>query len=95
MRKVVFPQAFRIAMPALTNEAVGLTKNTSLALAIGVTELTYQAKMMEAYTFRPIEGLLAATVLYLVVCWAIAGGGAVLSRRLSRHLPAGEGGGGQ
>jgi len=94
LRKVVFPQAFRIAMPALTNEAVGLIKNTSLALAIGVAELTYQAKMMEAYTFRPIEGLLAATVLYLVTCWTVAGAGALLSRRLSRHAaPVGGGGG--
>ena len=51
-RHVIMPQAIRIALPGLVNEMVGATKNTSLALAIGVAEISYQTKYIESYTFR-------------------------------------------
>ncbi len=86
MGSVILPQAFRIIIPPLTNEAVGLTKNTTLALAIGVTEIAYQTKYIDTYTFRGVEALSAATVLYLVICLSIAGFGQLASTRLSRHV---------
>ena len=86
MAYVILPQAFRIIVPPLTNETVSLTKNTALALAVGVTELAYQAKYIESYTFRGVEALLAATVLYLIICLGFTGVGYLASLRLSRHL---------
>jgi polar amino acid transport system permease protein len=86
MRYVILPQAIRILIPPLTNESVSLVKNTSLALAVGVTELTYQAKYIDSYTFRTVEALAAATVLYLFLCLGIGWLGRLLNARLSRHV---------
>lgn len=84
MRAVIFPQAIRIIVPPLTNEAVGLVKGTSLALAIGVTEISYQAKYIDTYAFRGVEALVGATVLYLALCLCIAALGHLVAARFSR-----------
>jgi polar amino acid transport system permease protein len=82
MRSVIMPQTLRIVLPSLSNEFVSLSKGTSLALAIGVTELSYQAKYIETYAFRGVEALMGATVLYLVLCLTIAGIGRLVSHAL-------------
>jgi len=66
-RFIVFPQAIRIATPALVNEFVALVKYTSLASIIGVAELFRKAEYMVAFTFRPEIYLLAAAI-YLAIC---------------------------
>jgi polar amino acid transport system permease protein len=85
MRFVVLPQAVRIMLPPMTNEAVGLAKNTSLAIAIGVTEISYATKSIDSYTFRGVEALIAATVLYLAICLSLSALGNLGSRWLSRR----------
>jgi polar amino acid transport system permease protein len=85
VRSILVPQLLRIIAPLLVNEAVSLTKNTSLALAIGVTEITYQARYIDYVSFRGVEALTAVTGFYLALCLAIAGGGHMLQRHLSRH----------
>lgn len=82
---VVLPQAGRVALPPLVNEATALIKNTSLAMAIGVLELTYQYKHIDTFMFRGVEALAAVTVIYLMLCLLAAGIGAALNRMLSRH----------
>jgi polar amino acid transport system permease protein len=82
---ILVPQLLRIVLPALVNETVSLTKNTSLALAIGVTEITYQARYIDYATFRGVEALTAVTAFYLVLCLSIAALGQVLLRLFSRH----------
>jgi polar amino acid transport system permease protein len=86
LRWVILPQAFRITLPPLTNETVSLVKNTSLALAVGVADITYHVKYIDAYTFRAVEALCAATLIYLALCLSISGIGALASKRLSRHV---------
>ncbi len=86
MRWVILPQVFRIILPPFTNETVSLLKNTSLALAVGVADITYQVKYIDAYTFRAVEALFAATLIYLVLCLSISGIGALASKRLSKHV---------
>ena len=81
MRKVVLPQAFRIAIPPLLNQTLLLVKNTSLAMAIGVTELTAAAREIENNTFRTFEAYAVVTVIYLLLSFVIMGGGAMLQRR--------------
>jgi polar amino acid transport system permease protein len=81
MRHVLMPQAVRNALPALVNHSVSLFKNSSLAMAIGVAELTHAVKEVESLSFRTFEAYLLATVLYLAVSLVIMFAGAWLSRR--------------
>ena len=85
MRWVILPQAFRIILPPLSNETVSLIKNTSLGIAVGVAEITYHAKYIDAYTFRAVEALTAATIMYLILCLGVSSLGALASRRLERR----------
>jgi glutamate/aspartate transport system permease protein len=63
---VILPQAFRIIMPPLTSEFMNIIKNSSIALTIGLLELTGRARAMQEMTFQVFEAFAAATVLYLV-----------------------------
>ena len=80
-RYVVMPVMFRICLPALSNNFISLFKDTSLAAAIAVPELTFYARQINVNTFRVIETWLVASVLYLTVCYAIA----FLLRRVERR----------
>lgn len=64
---VVWPQALRNCFPALVSRIIHNCLNTSLCMAIGVMELMWVAKHIEAVTFRIVETMLVATVFYLVV----------------------------
>jgi glutamate/aspartate transport system permease protein len=68
---VRLPIAYRIIIPPLTSEFLTTFKNSSLALTIGVLELTAQSRQIENYTFQGFEAFTAATVLYLVITLAI------------------------
>ncbi len=76
-RHVVLPVAARISLPALGNNFVALVKNSSLVSTIGMVELTFVARDLEAWTFRSFEVYATATLLYLglvlVLVWALRG----------------------
>jgi len=82
MGYVVLPQAFRIAVPPLINQTLLLFKNTSLAMAIGVGELTYRTREVESYTFKTFEAFAVATAVYLTISFAIMAFGSWSARRL-------------
>lgn len=82
-RLVVIPQAVRISAPSLINQALLLFKNTSLAMAIGVAELTYQAKEVDSNTFKTFETFGVATVAYLLVSFSIMYAGSFASKRFA------------
>ncbi|HEX4332740.1 MAG TPA: amino acid ABC transporter permease [Usitatibacter sp.] len=65
-RFVVLPQAFRIILPPLTSEFMNIIKNSSVALTIGLMELTGRARAMQEFSFQVFEAYAAATTLYLV-----------------------------
>lgn len=67
MQYIILPQAVRITVPPLVNQFLNLAKNSSLAMTIGVMELTYQARQVESYTFKGFEAFTAATLVYLVL----------------------------
>jgi len=67
MGYVILPQALRVTVPPLINQALNLTKNSSLAMAIGVAELTYKTREIESFTFRTFEAFAACTTIYLVL----------------------------
>ncbi|MDQ2140521.1 amino acid ABC transporter permease [Alcaligenaceae bacterium A4P071] len=65
MRHIIVPQALRISIPPLVGRALLLFKNTSVAMAIGVVELTYQAREIENETYRTFATFGAATLMYI------------------------------
>jgi polar amino acid transport system permease protein len=71
MQYIILPQAVRITVPPLVNQFLNLAKNSSLAMTIGVAELTYQARQVESYTFKGFEAFTAATLLYLGISVSI------------------------
>jgi polar amino acid transport system permease protein len=81
MRYVILPQAIRNAIPALVNHTVSLFKNSSLAMAIGVAEMTHMVREVESRSFRTFEVYTVATVFYLVFSLLLMGAGALLARQ--------------
>lgn len=71
-RYVIIPIALRLIIPPSTNESLNLLKNSSVALTIGVAELTFQTRQIETYTAKAFEALTAGTVIYLILCLSIA-----------------------
>ena len=65
-RFVLLPQAFRIVLPPLTSEFMNVIKNSSVALTIGLLELTGRARAMQEFSFRVFEAFAAATLIYLL-----------------------------
>ncbi|MDE2065286.1 MAG: amino acid ABC transporter permease [Bradyrhizobium sp.] len=66
-RQILLPQAFRIILPTLTNEFMTIFKNTSVALTIGLVELTATAREINENTFRTFEAYGVVTLVYLVI----------------------------
>ena len=71
MQYIMLPQAIRITVPPLVNQFLNLAKNSSLAMTIGVAELTYQARQVESYSFKGFEAFTAATLVYLAISTSI------------------------
>jgi len=68
-RYVLLPVAFRIMIPPLTSELMNIFKNSSVALTIGMLELTAVAKQMNEYTFQGFEVFTVVTILYIIVAF--------------------------
>ena len=66
-RYILLPVGYRIMIPPLTSEFLTIFKNSSVALTIGVLEITAQARQIEEYTFQGFEAFTTATVLYILV----------------------------
>jgi glutamate/aspartate transport system permease protein len=66
-RFVLLPMGFRIIIPPLTSETMNLIKNSSIALTIGLAELTFRARELGEYTFNFFEAFAAATIIYIVI----------------------------
>jgi len=66
-RYVLMPMAFRVILPPLTSEFLNIIKNSSVALTIGVVELTAAARAMQEFSFQVFEAFTAATLIYIVV----------------------------
>ena len=68
MRRVVLPQVARIVIPPLGNQYVGVTKNTSVVLVIGVKDLVFQAYQIESVTFQVFLAFGSVMVIFSAVC---------------------------
>ena len=72
MAYVVLPQAFRIIVPPLISQFLNLIKNSSLVMTIGVADLTYMARQIEAHTFHGLESFTVATLIYLCISLVVS-----------------------
>ncbi|MET7337650.1 amino acid ABC transporter permease [Nonomuraea sp. NPDC005650] len=84
LRRIIFPQAIRIATPAVGSRFVALMKDTSLASAVTVVELTRVAEGIGTSTFRYMEALLLVGALYWMVNTLLQIGQQALERRMQR-----------
>jgi His/Glu/Gln/Arg/opine family amino acid ABC transporter permease subunit len=86
LRRVVLPQAFRIMLPAYSNEVVLMLQATSIASLVTVMDLTGAARVIIAKTFAPYELFLTIAAMYLAVTYFIIWLFNIWERRLMRHL---------
>ena len=70
-RYVLLPQAYRIIMPPLTSEFLNIIKNSSVAFAVSIAEMTMFAMQAQEETSRGIEIYLAVTGLYIVSAFSV------------------------
>jgi glutamate/aspartate transport system permease protein len=70
-RYVLLPMAFRIILPPLTSESMNLLKNSSVAFAVSIAELTMYAMQVGEETSKPTEVYLVVTVLYAASAFAV------------------------
>lgn len=84
-RYVILPMAFRIILPPLTSESMNLLKNSSVAFAVSISELTMFAMQAQEETSRGIEVYLAVTVLYALSAFAVNRVFALIEKKV--HIP--------
>ncbi len=66
-RHVILPEAYRVVIAPMTSEFMGTIKYSSVALTIGLLELTGQARAMQEFSFHIFEAFSAATAVYLII----------------------------
>ena len=81
------PQALRNSAPALMNQALLFFKSTSLAMTIGVAELTYETKVIQDATYLTYATFAVASAIYLLFSFALMGLGAKLDKPVWRAKP--------
>ncbi len=69
---ITIPVMLRNVLPSLSNNFISLFKDTSLAAAIAVPELTFYARKINVESFRVIETWMVASLMYVVACYVIA-----------------------
>lgn len=67
MRRIILPQAARVATPSLMNYFIDMIKSTSLAFTLGVAEIMAKAQMEASSSFKYFESYLAVALIY----WAV------------------------
>ncbi len=94
-RYVLLPMAFRIILPPLTSESMNLLKNSSVAFAVSIAELTMFAMQAQEETSRGVEIYLAVTTLYALSAFAVNRVFAFIEHRMRipGFIAAGTGGG--
>ncbi len=83
---VVFPQAWRIAIPSLVNQFTDIIKDSSVVALIGAPDLMYQTIERVSFYQRPFEFYTTVAGIYLVMVVIVAQLARRLERRLQRHL---------
>jgi polar amino acid transport system permease protein len=86
LRRVILPQALRIAIPPTVGFLIQLIKGTSVASIIGFVELTRVGQLIVNVTFQPMTVYPIIALLYFAVCWPLSLLAGQLERRLDARL---------
>lgn len=81
MRRIIIPQSIRVIVPTYMSNSILLLKATSVAVGIGLVELTGITRQLSNSTFQPIELFTAAAVIYLALTTALVVAQEILERR--------------
>ena len=90
MRRIILPQALRIAFPSLSNSLIAMVKDTSLAANITVTEMFMVTQRIVARTYEPLALYIEVGMVYLIFCTALT----KVQRLVEKHTRVGACGGG-
>lgn len=82
LRRIVIPQAIRIVTPAIGNEFISMIKDSALVSLLGVQELLWRAQRIGTASFRSLETLLLAAVVY----WTLTAAFSLLQDRLEKRM---------
>lgn len=85
MRRIILPQAMRVAFPPLFNSFIGLTKDTSLAASITVVEMFREAQVIAARTYEPFALYCEVAFIYLMICTVLTKVQAYGEKKLSKY----------
>lgn len=85
LRRVILPQAARVALPALSNSFIALVKDTSLAAVLTVPEIFQAAQRIAAVTYEPLILYTEAALIYLVFSSVLSAAQTRLEERFGRH----------
>ena len=83
-RRIVIPQAFRVALPSLSNSFIGTMKGTSLGFTIGVVEIMAQAKLLASKNYRVMESYMAALIIYWIIVILLVRVQKIIENKLNR-----------
>jgi putative amino-acid transport system permease protein len=82
LRRIILPQAARVAAPTLVNYFIDIIKSTSLAFTLGVTELMGAAQKEAASSFLYFEAFILVAIIYWIIVEALS----FLQQGIERHL---------
>lgn len=82
--RVIFPQAFIIAMPVLLTNTIGILQQTSLVAVVALADLMYQGKTLATQTYRPIEVYTAIAAIYFALSLPLSQFVGYFEKRLQR-----------
>lgn len=86
LKRIILPQASRVAVPPLSNTLISLVKDTSLAATIGVSEMFHESQVAAAPSGKFIELYATAALIYWVICFVLSLVQTRLEDRLGRHI---------
>ncbi|MBW1947427.1 MAG: amino acid ABC transporter permease [Deltaproteobacteria bacterium] len=84
-RYVIIPYALRLIIPPLTTEFLTVFKNTSIAMTIGVAELTFQSYQIDAETFHGLETTTGTMIVYLLLGISVVKFMGMVEKRFKIH----------
>ena len=85
-RRIVLPRAFRIMLPAYSNEVISVLQASAISSVVTLMDLTGVARVIIARTFAPYEIFITIAVIYLALTYLIDFGFRTVEHRLSGHL---------
>lgn len=83
--RIVFPQAFRVAMPHLSNVVVSSLKDTSLAFSVGVMDMMGRGEAIGLVSYRLLEVYISLAIIYYIICLLLQYFFTYIERRMQRY----------